>query len=183
MKEQAEAMWEQQQQQMMQQQAPMQQQQFAQKGAEVEELFSKNPPKVGETNSQYLRRVTGNPGIFNNTDKWDGTKWVGKFSDRKYDISELPQDGIISGCFGRPGEDCGPEDLSTSSDGIDYGESSSNTPPYIGTSPNIYGSNPSVSPRQMRRMMPRGFGRNQMRSFAGMVPQGGFFPMGMNIMT
>jgi hypothetical protein len=32
-------------------------------------------------------------------------------------------------------------------------------------------------------MMPRGFGRNQMQSFAGMVPQGGFFPMGMNIMT
>jgi hypothetical protein len=40
-----------------------------------------------------------------------------------------------------------------------------------------------VSPRQMRRMMPRGFGRNQMQSFAGMVPQGGMFPMGMNIMT
>lgn len=40
-----------------------------------------------------------------------------------------------------------------------------------------------MSVRQMRRMMPRGFGRNQMQSFAGMVPQGGFFPMGMNIMT
>jgi hypothetical protein len=40
-----------------------------------------------------------------------------------------------------------------------------------------------MSVRQMRRMMPRGFGRGQMRSFAGMVPQGGMFPMGMNIMT
>jgi len=40
-----------------------------------------------------------------------------------------------------------------------------------------------MSVRQMRRMMPRGFGRRQMQSFAGMVPQGGFFPMGMNIMT
>jgi hypothetical protein len=40
-----------------------------------------------------------------------------------------------------------------------------------------------MSVRQMRRMMPRGFGRNQMQSFAGMVPPGGFFPMGMNIMT
>jgi hypothetical protein len=40
-----------------------------------------------------------------------------------------------------------------------------------------------MSPRQMRRMMPRGFGRRQMQSFAGMVPQGGMFPMGMNIMT
>lgn len=40
-----------------------------------------------------------------------------------------------------------------------------------------------ISVRQMRRMMPRGFGRGQMRSFAGMVPAGGFFPMGMNIMT
>jgi len=188
MKEQAEAMWEQQQQQMMQQQAPMQQQQFAQKGAEVEEIFSKNPPRVGETNSEYLRRVTGNPGFFNNTDKWDGTKWVGKFSDRKYDLSELP-------------EDDSPEDLLTSSGDVGilpgqsdivglprrgepgYQEPRSGTPPYIGSSPNIYGSNPSVSPRQMRRMIPRGFGRNQMRSFAGMVPQGGFFPMGMNIMT
>lgn len=40
-----------------------------------------------------------------------------------------------------------------------------------------------MSVRQMRRLMPRGFGRGQMRSFAGMVPQGGMFPMGMNIMT
>jgi hypothetical protein len=40
-----------------------------------------------------------------------------------------------------------------------------------------------MSVRQMRRMMPRGFGRRQMQSFAGMVPPGGFFPMGMNIMT
>lgn len=46
--------------------------------------------------------------------------------------------------------------------------------------PNYY---PEMSISQARRMSPRGFSRNQMRSFAGMVPQGGFFPMGMNIMT
>jgi hypothetical protein len=46
--------------------------------------------------------------------------------------------------------------------------------------PNYY---PEMSISQARSMSPRGFSRNQMRSFAGMVPQGGFFPMGMNIMT
>lgn len=40
-----------------------------------------------------------------------------------------------------------------------------------------------MSVRQMRRMMPKGFSRGQMRSFAGWVPQGGMFPLGMNIMT
>lgn len=40
-----------------------------------------------------------------------------------------------------------------------------------------------MSVRQMRRMMPRGFGRGAMNSFAGWLPQGGMFPMGMNIMT
>jgi len=40
-----------------------------------------------------------------------------------------------------------------------------------------------LSPRQIRRMMPRGLGRNQMSSFAGWVPPGGMFPGGINIMT
>ena len=54
----------------------------AQEGAEVvDELFIKNPPKVGETNSAYLRRVTGNPGIYNNTSIWDGQKFTGPSRD------------------------------------------------------------------------------------------------------
>jgi hypothetical protein len=40
------------------------------------EIFGKNPPRVGETNSAYLMRVTGNPGFYNNTDVWDGTKFT-----------------------------------------------------------------------------------------------------------
>lgn len=38
--------------------------------------FSMPSPKVGETNSQYLLRTTGNPGFYQNNDVWDGTKWV-----------------------------------------------------------------------------------------------------------
>ena len=50
----------------------------AQDGAEVvNELFVKNPPKVGETNSAYLLRVTGNPGFYNNRSVWDGQKFTG----------------------------------------------------------------------------------------------------------
>jgi hypothetical protein len=49
-----------------------------QDGAEaVNELFVKNPPKVGETNSAYLLRVTGNPGFYNNRSVWDGQKFTG----------------------------------------------------------------------------------------------------------
>lgn len=33
-------------------------------------------PIKGETNSEWLSRTTGNSGVFNNTSKWDGTKWV-----------------------------------------------------------------------------------------------------------
>jgi hypothetical protein len=33
-------------------------------------------PRIGETNSQWLARTTGNPGYNNNTDVWDGTKFV-----------------------------------------------------------------------------------------------------------
>jgi hypothetical protein len=49
----------------------------------VTKLFEKNPPKVGETNSAYLMRVTGNPGYYNNTDVWDGTKFVGNSLNKK----------------------------------------------------------------------------------------------------
>ena len=35
-----------------------------------------DPPRIGETNSQWLARTTGNPGYNNNTDVWDGTKFV-----------------------------------------------------------------------------------------------------------
>jgi hypothetical protein len=49
----------------------------------VTELFGKNPPKVGETNSDYLMRVTGNPGYYRNTDVWDGTKFVGNSLNKK----------------------------------------------------------------------------------------------------
>lgn len=48
----------------------------------VEDIFKKNPPKVGETNSAYLLRTTGNPGFYNNTDLWDGTQFV-KTKDSK----------------------------------------------------------------------------------------------------
>jgi hypothetical protein len=88
---------------------------------------------------------------------------------------------IISGCFGRPGEDCGPEDETIGGGDITFGATEEQKQEWKN---NKWPSNyPEVSPRQMRRMMPRGFGRGQMRSFAGMVPQGGMFPMGMNIMT
>ena len=33
-------------------------------------------PMIGETQSEYLLRTTGNPGFYNNTDVWDGTKFV-----------------------------------------------------------------------------------------------------------
>ena len=33
-------------------------------------------PIKGETHSEWLLRTTGNPGVVNNTSKWDGTKWV-----------------------------------------------------------------------------------------------------------
>jgi hypothetical protein len=39
-------------------------------------VLEMEPPKVGETNSQWLARTTGNPGYNNNTDVWDGTKFV-----------------------------------------------------------------------------------------------------------
>jgi len=42
----------------------------------VEDIFRKNPPRVGETNSAYLLRTTGNPGFYNNTDVWNGTEFV-----------------------------------------------------------------------------------------------------------
>ena len=35
-----------------------------------------NPPKIGETNSQWLLRTTGNPGFYENNAVWDGTKFV-----------------------------------------------------------------------------------------------------------
>ena len=48
----------------------------------AEEIFGKNPPRVGETNSAYLLRTTGNPGFYNNTDLWNGTEFV-KTKDSK----------------------------------------------------------------------------------------------------
>jgi hypothetical protein len=55
------------------------------------EIFGKNPPRVGETNSAYLLRTTGNPGFYNNTDLWNGTEFV-KTKDSK--IKE--EGGIIN---------------------------------------------------------------------------------------
>jgi hypothetical protein len=40
------------------------------------DVFSKNPPRIGETNSDYLLRVTGNPGFMRNEDVWNGTAFV-----------------------------------------------------------------------------------------------------------
>ena len=34
-------------------------------------------PRIGETNSQWLLRVTGNPGYYQNNAVWDGTQFVG----------------------------------------------------------------------------------------------------------
>jgi hypothetical protein len=48
----------------------------------ADEIFGKNPPRVGETNSAYLLRTTGNPGFYNNTDLWNGTEFV-KTKDSK----------------------------------------------------------------------------------------------------
>ena len=38
--------------------------------------FSMPPPNVGETNSDYLLRTTGNPGFMRNDNVWNGTTWV-----------------------------------------------------------------------------------------------------------
>ena len=42
----------------------------------VEDIFRKDPPRVGETNSGYLLRTTGNPGFYNNTDVWNGSEFI-----------------------------------------------------------------------------------------------------------
>lgn len=49
-----------------------------------------DPPRIGETNSQWLLRVTGNPGYYQNNDVWNGTEFVksgsGSGSTDPYDI-------------------------------------------------------------------------------------------------
>jgi hypothetical protein len=43
---------------------------------EGEEDLKMDEPRVGETNSAYLLRTTGNPGYYLNNDTWNGTQWV-----------------------------------------------------------------------------------------------------------
>jgi hypothetical protein len=59
----------------------------------VEDMFKKNPPHVGETNSAYLFRTTGNPGFYNNTDTWNGTTWVGNSLNKK--LNQKEEGGLV----------------------------------------------------------------------------------------
>lgn len=162
MKEQAEAMWEQQQQ-MMQQQAsqyPMQQQQFAQDGIET----GWQKPKSYE---DYKPKTGWSRGSMTDAEKEYEKEWLENYEYPRHGHPGLKVSDVEKGNY--PG---GYRSAETNAE--NENEYNRRNQARQG---NIY------NPRQIQRMMPRGFGRGQMRSFAGMVPPGGFFPMGMNIMT
>jgi len=154
MKEQAEAMWEQQQQQMMQQQ------QFAQNGIEV----GWQKPKSYE---DYQSKTGWSRGSMSDAEREYEKEWLENYEYPRQGHSGLKVSDVEKGNY--------PGGYGSA------GNSAENENEYNRRNQARQGNN--YNTRQVQRMMPRGFGRNQMRSFAGMVPQGGFFPMGMNIMT
>jgi len=49
-------------------------------------------PKIGETNSEYIMRTTGRPGFYNNTDIWNGEKFVPNPNTNKTSNVDLESD-------------------------------------------------------------------------------------------
>jgi hypothetical protein len=88
----------------------------------VEDYFKKNPPRVGETNSAYLLRTTGNPGFYNNTDVWNGTEFV---KTKKETTVVQPKTGPVVKSVPKPVE----ENKNTTTKGIEWTVSKKDSAP------------------------------------------------------